>query len=94
MYVGMSGGAAREPDVEPWRADWLHTRTHPGRAQCTPGPWERALVTPHKSIQSLKSRRGGRLETRSAQICSWQPFSDASQDKGMISRRRSELEFT
>lgn len=59
----MSGGAAREPDsssckdVEPWRADWLRTRTHTRRAQCTPGPLERALVTPHKSIQSLKSRR-------------------------------------
>lgn len=63
MYVGMSGGAAREPDpssckeVELGRADWLHTRTYTRRAQCTPGPLERALVTPHKSIQSLKSRR-------------------------------------
>lgn len=49
MYVGMSGGAAR---------DWLHVRTHTSRAQSTSGPLERALVTPHKSIQSLKSRRG------------------------------------
>lgn len=64
MYVGRWGGAAREPDssscedVEPWRADWLRARTHPRRAQCPPGPLEPALVTPHKSIQSLKSRRG------------------------------------
>lgn len=65
MYVGMSGGAACEPgsssckEVQPWRADWLHTRTQSCRAQCTPGPLERALVTPHKRIQSLKSRGAG-----------------------------------
>lgn len=47
--------------VKPWRADWLHTafacthtnahtRTHARIVRYTPGPLERALVTPHKSI--------------------------------------------
>lgn len=50
-----------------------HTNTHIGMhnpsahaciGRCTPGPLERALVTPHKSIQSLQSRRAERPSGR------------------------------
>lgn len=44
--------------------------THARIARCTPGPLERALVTPHKSIQSLRSRRTreAEWETRSVEV--------------------------
>lgn len=55
--------------------------THARIARCTPGPLERALVTPHKSIQSLRSRRTERPSGRRGLWRSGprQPFASAQQ---------------
>lgn len=61
--------------VEPWRADWsrtalagahmdAHARTHAHTPQYTQGPLKWTLVTPHKSIESLQSRRAERTSGR------------------------------